>query len=164
MSEKSEKTPYETNPVESLGDAICAFVEAFGVLQGILREQEETIAFADELRTALYKPVRPAGDDNPAISLYEIGAGFVNDGKYGINKRKLDAALNKRKADIHALFVLEENGILVQLCEMLEKFLLINVPENEIPIEEEPEPLDEFIHAAALRFLNECRRLYAMFG
>jgi len=184
--DKFEKTSYETNPVESPVDAICAFVEAYDVLQtvlaefgeeieeeepdeeGELEEVEEKIeksdsSFADELREAMYRPVLPNGDDNPPISIYEIGVVYVpgctgeqftkgttgpdETGKYGVNNRKLKTALRLRENDVRALFV-QEDGILPHLCEMLPLFL-----ENE---------LHENVYAAALRFLNECRRLIAM--
>ncbi|MCL2224313.1 MAG: hypothetical protein FWB96_05020 [Defluviitaleaceae bacterium] len=149
---KSEKTPYETNPVEGPVDAICAFVEGYDVLQKILNETGEEHEIADALRAAMYRPVRPEGGDNPPISLYEIGVVFVpsadGPGKYGINERKLEAALKVREYDIRALFV-QEDGILPHLAETLSDFL-------------QDEELDEFIYAAMLRFLNECRRLTAM--
>jgi hypothetical protein len=73
----------------------------------------------------------------------------------------LNTALAKRGPDVRALFI-NENGILPHLCEMLSNF--ISPPESESDdeyIEEEFE-LSENVHAAALRFLNECRRLTAM--
>jgi flagellar capping protein FliD len=143
-----EKTSYETGPVESPFDAICAFVEAYDVLQRILAEEGEEPTFADALRMAMYRPVRPDAS-KPPMSLYEIGAVYVpgEPGKYGVNNRKLKAALEQRESDVQELFV-QENGILPHLCEMIPEFL-----ENELP---------EEVHAAALRFLNECRRLMAM--
>ena len=146
-----EKTSYETNPVESTADAVNAFVEAYDVLQTALAEQDDEtgLPFADTLRTAMYRPVRPHGDDSPPISLYEIGVVYVpgEPGKYGINTRKMDTALEHREPDIRALFV-QEDGILPHLCEILPEFL-----QSE---------LQEITHAAAQRFLNECRRLIAM--
>ena len=157
-----ERTPYETNPVESPADAICAFVEAFDVLQAILYEtgEECDLHFADALRTATYRPVHTDGENRPAIGLYEIGVVYVTDGKYGINERKLSAALRKREDEIRALFV-QEDGILPRLCEMLSNFLYPERDEIEDVFEEsepEPHPLHDFI----LRFLNECRRMIAM--
>jgi hypothetical protein len=106
------------------------------------------IPFPDMLRTAMYRPIRPEGDHAP-ISIYEIGVVYAPDGigKYGINNRKLKAALRLREADVKALFI-QKNGILPNLCEMLPGFL-----ERE---------LHEVVYAAALRFLNECRRMMAM--
>jgi hypothetical protein len=160
-----EKTHYETGPVESLFEAICAFADAYDVLQTILTEAGEDENFADALRVAMYRPVRPQGADLAPVSLYEIGVVFMPSasvGKYGINKRKLTAALAKRENDIRALMV-QQDGILPQLCEMLSEFLFPHPPEDE----EDPAPPrepNEFVHAAALRFLNECRRLIAMWG
>jgi hypothetical protein len=145
-----EKTSYETNPVESPMDAICAFAEAYDVLLSVLEKHGEKIE-TDELRAAMYHPVRPLGDDVPPISVYEIGIVYAPDGmeKYGINIRKLQAALKLRKNDVRALLV-QEDGILVRFCEILPKLI-----ENE-------NELHEYVYAAALRFLNECRRLKAM--
>ncbi|MCL1845657.1 MAG: hypothetical protein FWF77_07120 [Defluviitaleaceae bacterium] len=170
-----EKTPYETNPVESPFEAICAFVEAFDVLQACLAEFGEerqqgtfaplTAGIADEFRTAIFRPVRPEGGDCAPIGIYEIGVIFnPSKGNYGINRRKLHTALQKREADVRALFVQEntddetadepqEIGILPKLCEMLLEILGLEILSNEE---------NEFIRAAMLRFLNECRRLHAM--
>ncbi|MCL2199526.1 MAG: hypothetical protein FWB80_11440 [Defluviitaleaceae bacterium] len=140
-----EKTSYETNPVEGPEDAICAFVEAYDVLQA------SAPPFAAELKTAMYRPVTPHDYDSPPVSIYEIGVVYVPDGtagKYGINSPKLKAALRQRKSDVRALFV-QEDGILPHLCDVLTEFL-------EEPYE------DEYIHSVTLRFLNECRRLIAM--
>jgi flagellar capping protein FliD len=160
-----EKTSYETNTAESHADAIRAFVEAYDALQKEFakhgnelvfeREDSEPIiislsAFADAVRTAMYFPVRISGEDSPTISIYEIGVAYKpekSSGKYGINEQKLTDALRLRVNDVRALFVCE-NGILQKLCEILSEFL-----ENE---------LSENIHATALRFLNECRRMTAM--
>ncbi|MCL1863323.1 MAG: hypothetical protein FWF78_07145 [Defluviitaleaceae bacterium] len=143
--DKNEKTSYETNPVEGPEDAICAFVEAYDVLQ----DSEPPIA--DELKTAMYRPVTPHDYDTPPISLYEIGVVYVPDGvegRYGLNLPKLKTALQQRESDVRALFV-QDDGILPHLCDILTAFL-------EEPYE------DEYIHTVALRFLNECRRLIAM--
>ncbi|MCL2356112.1 MAG: hypothetical protein FWC70_02975 [Defluviitaleaceae bacterium] len=140
----NEKTPYETNPVESPFDAICAFVEAYDVLLACLAEHG---ADADELRTAIFRPVCPESGGAP-IGIYEIGVIFDHSaGKYGINRKKLNKALLTREADVRALFS-QEDGILPNLCDFLLEFLG----------REESEPID----AATLRFLNECRRLFAM--
>ena len=152
-----EQTSFETDPVESRSDALRAFVQAYDVLQSVLEdvensdENEENRLFADKLRKAVYRPVRPHGYDVPPISLYEIGVVYVPDeiGKYSINERKLDAALGKREDEIRALFV-QEDGILPHLCEILPEFL-------------KTEKLHELTYMSALRFLNECRRLTAMF-
>lgn len=146
-----ERTSCETNPVESLADALRAFVEDCDVLQTILAEfsEEADTLFAYALRAAMYRPVRPGGDNHPPISLYEIGVVYVPDGagKYGVNNRKLKSALRHRENYVRALFV-QEDGILPHLCEILLGFL-----------EEEQH---EFIQVAAMRFSNECRRQTAM--
>jgi flagellar capping protein FliD len=171
-----EKTSYETNPVESPFDAICAFVEAYDALQNFLVEFNEEIffeplendenetdeeivppitfsEFATQLREAMYRPVRPEGDDIPPIGIYEIGVVFVPEGagKYGINSRKLKAALRTRESDVRALFV-QNDGILPQLCEMISDFL------------SREKDLNDYVFSAALRFLNECRRMTAMWA
>jgi len=153
--ENSAKTLYETEPVDSHADAICAFVNAYDVLQKNLCETGgESTAFADVLRAAMFRPVRPAGTNSPSLSLYEIGVAYVpgSPGKYGINQRKLSMALNERNGDIYALLV-QPGGILPVLTEMLAQF--VHPPEDA-------EPPDEAIRTAALRFSNECRRLIAM--
>lgn len=146
-----EKTSYETNPVESPADALRAFVDAYDVLQAVLAEIGGDDMFADELRAAIYRPVQPENENCPPISLYEIGVVYVPDGvgKYDINTRKMKAALRTREADVRALFV-QDDGILPNLCEILPEFLL--------------RELHEFTHASASRFLNECRRLFAMWS
>ncbi|MCL2386577.1 MAG: hypothetical protein FWC89_03400 [Defluviitaleaceae bacterium] len=148
-----EKTPYETNPVESPAEAVKAFVEAYDVLQTILTEfdseEGELSVFADSLRAAMYRPVSPDGGSRPSISLYEIGVVYFPEGagRYDISTRKLSTALRQRENDVRALFV-QEDGILPNLCEILPAFL--------------EEERDEYVYAAAMRFLNECRRLIAM--
>jgi len=94
--------------------------------------------------------VQPLEEDTPPIALYETGVVFVpyGSGKYGVNERKLATALAERERDMRALFV-QSDGILPQVCEMLTGFLQMD-------------DQAEAIHAAALRFLNECRRLSAM--
>ena len=150
-----EHTAYETNPVESPEDAIRAFVEAYDVLQSVLAECDDgdLTEFSDELRTAMYRPVHPEGFDRPPISLYEIGVVYfaANEGlgRYDINSRKLGAALKRREADVRALFV-QQDGILPHLCEILPQFLEAH--------------RHEFVYTATLRFLNECRRLQAMWA
>jgi len=141
-----EKTPYETNPVEGPLDAICAFVEAYDLLQTCLADADED---TDELRAAIFRPVQPEGDCAP-IGIYEIGVIFnPSEGNYGINRHKLNAALLTREADVRALFV-QEDGILPYLCDFLTEFL------GDVE--------DDFVYAATMRFLNECRRLFAMFA
>ena len=149
-----EKTPYETDPVRDLGEALYAFVGAYDRLQLVLREFEDEFTwFADVLRHGIYRPVQPDGAEGsrPSLSLYEIGVVYFpdsyNPGKYSINTRKLEKALQLRGEDVRALFV-QSDGILPVLCEILLVFL-----EEEMP---------EHLYAAAMRFLNECRRLEAM--
>lgn len=143
-----EKTPYETNPVESPFDAICAFVEAYDTLRACCEKFDTE---ADELRTAIFRPVQPLEENYASIGIYEIGVIFdPATGKYGINRRKLTKALLTREADVRVLFV-QEDGILPHLCEILPEFL-----------EREENAENEFVYAAGMRFLNECRRLFAM--
>lgn len=175
----NEKTSFETNPVESPADALRAFVEAYDVLQSTLAElnDAENAAFADTLRGAMYRPVLPEGGFSPPISLYEIGVVYLPNepGKYGVNSRKLNKALITRQADVRAMFV-QEDGILPHLCEILSGFLYppesADFSGNEIvgnsdylsgDFSHQPE-INEYVYAAALRFLNECRRLTAMWA
>ncbi|MCL2456894.1 MAG: hypothetical protein FWD19_05030 [Defluviitaleaceae bacterium] len=139
-----EKTAYETNPVESPAAAIFAFVEAYDALQKNLAA-ENFFTFSDALKTAMYQPVRT---NEAPISIYEIGVVYQHDKKkYGINAQKLNAALILRRNDVRELFV-SCNGILPKLNEMLVEFSENNLHEN--------------IYEIATRFLNECRRLSAL--
>jgi len=154
MSENNtfDETPYETDPVESLAEALLAFVEAYDALQMSLGE--EFPEFRNELRLTMYKPVCPESEENvPSISLYEIGVVYFPDkaevGKYAVHANKLEEALMARVGDVRALFV-QDDGLLPELCEIIPEFL-----EEECPQE---------VHDAAMRFLNECRRLSAMWS
>ena len=150
QTRKIEKTQFETEPVQSLTEAIHAFVEAYDVLQLSLAEFDAGGTIADALRTAMYGPVRLEGESRPSVSLYEIGVvHFPNEtgGRYDINSRKMKKALTQRGDDVQAMFV-QENGILPRIIDMLLQFT-----------EEEQH---EFVYAAVLRFVNECRRLTAM--
>ncbi|MCL2049526.1 MAG: hypothetical protein FWG87_12475 [Defluviitaleaceae bacterium] len=139
-----EKTAYETNPVSSPADAICALVEAYDALQKILGDGS---GFAAALRTAMYQPVSTSSTA-PPLSIYEIGMFYVPEKKvYGIVQHRLQAALAERENDIRLMLV-QENGILPRLCHMLEEFL-----------ENEP---DQELYLHALRFYNECRRTLAI--
>jgi len=179
MDSNFEKTSFETNPVESPEDALHAFVVAYDALQATLAAYAEHLEFANTLRGAIYRPVLPEGGFSPPISLYEIGVvyGHGGKGKYGINEAKLHAALEERAADVSALFV-QENGILPHLCKILSEFLTdlfadpnaddsenlenpddIKSPDtNESTVYVPPEE----IYAVAMRFLNESRRLAAI--
>jgi len=142
------QTSFETDPVESLSDALLAFVAAYDNLQ---MKIGETTSFGDDLKLTMYMPIQPDGENRPSISLYELGVVYFprkgETGKYAVHRRKLEKALNTREDDVRALFI---DGVLPRLCEMLSAFL-----DNEEPPEEE-------IYISALRFLNECRRLTAM--
>jgi len=214
-----EQTSYETDPVESLNDALYAFVEAYDMLQLAISEYErivsESLADSEEinsdnngtggsensltsesdshednsssdgggdetrpngdshevgsdgedgenedahvrdftpfrslLKLSMYRPIRPLGENRPPISLYELGVVyFPSTGKYAVHRHKLEKALQQREDDIRAMFV-QEDALLPRLCEILKDFL-----ETEPPCE---------IHVTATRFLNECRRLTAM--
>jgi len=159
--DKHEKTAYETNPIESPTEAVHAFVEAYDVLQKCLL-LHDIPTLPDTLRSTLYQPVRADGDNSPPISIYEIGVVYVPEkSKYGINDRKLDVALNMRQSDVRALFI---NGILPQLCEILTEFLTNSQSEQEEQEQEQEikEPPNEEIQVCVQRFLNECRRMTAM--
>ena len=154
-----EQTPYETGPVESLSEALLAFVEAYDKLQVVISDaieseilevgQERYFArFRDTLKLTMYGPVSPQGESRASLSLYEIGVVyFPGAHKYSIHKGKLEKALRVRGDDIQSLFV-QSDGLLPRLCEMLPEFLEYEPPEK--------------VYTAALRFLNECRRLTAM--
>jgi len=141
---------FETEPVDDLNSAISAFVVAYDNLQKLLHaELPETV---EEFRRAMYRPVMLL-DERGAISLYEIGVTRSPDssiaGKYSINMEKLQEAFSAREADIQLLFTQAEVGLLVRLREMLTSFT-------------DSEDLSEDIYNAAMRFLNECRRLHVM--
>lgn len=153
--DKLEQTTYETEPVQNLNDAMHAFAGAYDRLHIVL--QEEYKYFDDSIRTAMFTPVRPELDmHSPPISLYEIGLTHSPNrsvaGKYAIHESKLADALEHRRSDIHALLTQEESGVLPKLCAILLDFR----------DKERDEKLPEEIYAALMRFLNECRRLNAM--
>ena len=155
--EKSKKDDnkvwtFETEPVDDLSSAIREFVSAYDSLQEILHsELPETV---DELRRAMYRPVSLIGERG-AISLYEIGITHSPDsstaGRYSINMEKLQEAFLAREEDIQLLFTQAEVGLLVRLRAMLTEFT-------------NGEELPEDIYNAAMRFLNECRRLHVMWS
>lgn len=152
---KIEKTTYETDPVENMADAMHAFADAYDKLHDCL--QFDFAHFNEELRAAMYKPVRPGmGSGGVPISLYEIGvAHFPNRtvaGRYSIHKGKLAEALDRRNKDVRAMLVQEETGVLPHLCEILLEFR----------DQEREEELPQEVYIALMRFLNECRRLAAM--
>ncbi|MCL1882289.1 MAG: hypothetical protein FWF81_00850, partial [Defluviitaleaceae bacterium] len=134
--------------VAPIGDGNC---ESSFLANEEMPEEDEIPRepFSDELRTSMFRPIRPDNGNHAPISIYEIGVVYGPEGvgKYGINSRKLKTALRNREADVKALFT-QENGILPKLCEILPEFL--------------ERDLHEMVHAAALRFLNECRRLMAI--
>ena len=125
------------------------------MLQYALDEFDDEKLFADALRVAMYRPVLPESGGRAPISLYELGVVYFPGeiGKYDVNTRKLEDALLHREDDIYALLV-QDSGILPNICETLSQFLY-----------EENQPIfHEFINAAMARFLNECRRLTAMWA
>jgi len=154
-----EQTPYETGPVESLSEALLAFVEAYDKLQTAINhaiegqeveavQERYFVRFRETLKLTMYGPVSPQGESRASLSLYEIGVVyFPGAHKYSIHKGKLEKALRLRGDDIQALFV-QHDGLLPRLCEILPEFLEYEPPEE--------------VYAVALRFLNECRRLTAM--
>jgi len=150
-----EKTPYETEPVESPLEAMRAFALAFGRLLDAL--PLECDGFAEELKLAMYKPVYLAFDpDAPPISLYEIGVTHSPHksvaGQYAIQAGKLSDAIQHRPEAVRALLIQEESGVLPRLCAILEAF---RDAERE-------EDLQMDVFTALMRFLNECRRLSVM--
>ncbi|MCL2217694.1 MAG: hypothetical protein FWB91_11845 [Defluviitaleaceae bacterium] len=149
---KVEQTPYETGPVESLSEALYAFVEAYDKLQAAIGQDAECdfAHFRDLLKLTMNRPIIVTDENRPPLSLYEIGVLYFPDtGKYSARKSKLEKALRQRGDDIRALFV-QQDGLLPRLCEILPAFL-----EEELPSE---------VFSASMRFLNECRRLTAMWS
>ncbi|MCL2840862.1 MAG: hypothetical protein FWE05_08820 [Defluviitaleaceae bacterium] len=149
-----EETSYETSPVESLSEALYAFVDAYDTLQDVIAMMEDTTDFAqfnNVLKLTMYSSVSVEGIDRPPLSLYEIGVVyFPTTGKYATHKEKFEQALHQREDDVRALFV-QHDGILPRLCDILSTF-----------VKDEPPPQVLFI--PVMRFLNECRRLTAMWA
>ena len=149
----AEKTSYETGPVESVSDAMEAFADAYDELQHLLQSNDFE-SLSNELKIAMYRPVKHSEESLP-ISMYEIGiAHFPNKtetGRYTIHKGKLEKALATRETDVQALLVKEDEGVLLRLCEILAE-------------SREMEEIPEDVDITLLRFLNECRRLAAMWS
>lgn len=154
-----EKTPYETEPVENLSEAMRAFVSAYDRLHEILKFNGYN-DFDKDLKATMYKPVKPdIGSTTPPISLYEIGVSHFPDdrteaGRHSIHDEKFAEALKHKSKAIRALLVQEEAGVLPRLCLMITEFINLERTEEEL--------LPEHVYAALMRFLNECRRLTAM--
>ena len=146
-----EKTPYETGPVENINGALRAFVESYDHLQLVL--QKEFAYMGEVLRATMYAPVTFWGE-RPPISLYEIGITHsphgTTAGKYSMNEEKLKEALRFRAWEARMLFVQDETGILDRLCNILMDFRGHELPDD--------------VYSATVRFLNESRRLRAMWS
>jgi len=165
----TEKTSYETDPVESLYDAMLAFAKAYDNLQYVLQEELQ-IELSNELRRAMYRPVQRTPSSLP-ISMYEVGLIHHPNksvaGRYSINEKKLQKAIKTRETDVQALLVMEGVGILPSLCDKLSE-----LREMELKYEEEVEDIgnvfvymySKAVRNAILRFLNECRRLIALWS
>ena len=78
MKKACYKTPYDTNPVESLQEAIVSFTAAFDGIQKALTasEIEENMILAKNLKETLYKPVYPKNEAAP-VSVFEFGIMYV---------------------------------------------------------------------------------------
>lgn len=149
----NSRTPYETSPVESLADAIKSFALVFSDMQRAGAEAgteagTETGIKAG-IKAAMFKPVYPIGGAHGPISLVELGFMYVPDkdgaGAYCINAEKLESALADRAGDVEALFT-QRDGLLGDIIPQLEELA----------------GQDGGAHGARA-FLNECRRLSAMF-
>jgi len=142
---------YEPGPVNSLVEAVEAFVSAYNNMQDALYiGPKELVPFSDILRIAMYKPI--CIEKKPQISLYEIGVVRLPDstsaGQLSVNKEKLGLELKVRENDIGVLFTQPIFGVLPRLCALLMPFKDHSFPEA--------------IRMPALRLLNECRRLNVM--
>ena len=152
MSHPSGNTAFETSPVDNLFDAIKNFAAAFDIFQNELSQDIEQKEFLEKVKAALYKPVYPETDGSGPISLFEIGFMYMPGGKnagiYTVCGEKLSIALHDRENDIKALFA-QHDGLLCEVTGLVAVFL-----ENELP---------DVVFTKARGFLNECRRLEAMF-
>jgi len=165
----TEKTSYETDPVESLYDAMLAFARAYDNLQYVLQEELQ-IELSHELRQIIYRPVQRTTKSLP-ISMYEVGLIHHPNksvaGRYTINEIKLQKAINTRESDVQALLVMEGVGILPYLCDKLSE-----LREMEVKPDEDSEDFEnsfdyvysDVVRGAILKFLNECRRLTALWA
>ena len=175
MNKAHSKTPFDTNPVESLYGAIVSFTAAFDGLQKELAAsgRDDLKNLADKLKETLYKPVYPRNETAP-ISIFEFGVMYVpgalqlekpatcrrqqtnleevsfreeNGGTYSVNGEKCSHALKTRASDIKALFT-QCDGLICDMTVQLEKF---------------PDCGCEKVTLAVNALLNECFRLRAMF-
>jgi len=160
---KKERTAYETDPVENIGEAIVALTHAYNRLQDVLHSgSAEWSAFGEELRAEMNKPVTVRGKKGLQISLYEIGiahspdASHAKPGRLGVNGEKLNRALEERTSELQALLACEDNGLLPRLCRQLYNFKQKNTPDNDAP----PKHWG-VVYPPLVRFNNECRRLQA---
>jgi len=169
----TEKTSYETDPVESLYDAMLAFAKAYDNLQYVLQEELQ-IELSNELRRIIYRPVQRTPKSLP-ISMYEVGLIHRPNksvaGRYTFNEKKLQKAINTRETDVQALLVMEGAGILPYLCDKLSE---LREMEHEYDENDEESSYNQYhenayvysnvVRGALLKFLNECRRLTALWS
>jgi hypothetical protein len=158
---KRERTAYETDPVENIGEAIVALTHAYNRLQDALHaEPEKYAAFGEALRAEINKPVPIHGKKGLQMSMYEIGIAHAPDkegsysGRLGVNGEKLNRALEDRTVELQALLTCEKNGLLPRLCRMLDDFKQKSAPNGGALA-------GEAVYPPLLRFGNECRRLQA---
>jgi hypothetical protein len=159
-----ERTAYETDPVENIGEAIVALTHAYNHLQETLNNSQspEWITFGEQLRAEINKPVTQHKNNGLQISLYEIGVAHAPDkkgaytGRLGVHGEKLSQALDERSSEVETLLTCEEIGLLPRLNR-----LLIEVKSKNAPLNDAPLLYRETIYPPLIRFHNECRRLQA---
>jgi len=160
---KRERTAYETDPVENIGEAIVALTHAYNRLQDALHAGPAKWAvFGENLRAEINKPVAINGKNGLQISMYEIGIAHAPDmhgnylGRLGVNGEKLNRALEERTDELQTLLAGEDDGLLPRLCRIIYTFKQKNAPDNDAP-----HLHWDTVYPPLLRFNNECRRLQA---
>jgi flagellar capping protein FliD len=162
---KLERTAYETEPVDNIGEAVVALVHAYNRLQDALfLTGSKWAAFGEALRAAVNKPVAAKETNGLQISLYEIGIAHAPDTASGgagavpnlvVNAEKLNRALEERADELEILFSCENAGLLPRLCQMLHEY------KNNAPEDDALHTYWDDIYPPLVRFNNECRRLQA---
>jgi hypothetical protein len=105
--------------------AVGIFAEKYNLLQDILLSglPDGFVKTSDELREAVYRPVKLESSASTHISLYEIGVAHSPDnviaGRLSINEEKLASEYQKRRKDVKTLFVKKEDGLLFRMNAML---------------------------------------------
>jgi hypothetical protein len=159
---KSEHTPYETDPVQNVGEALRALAHAYNRLQDALHAGPSPAwgrALGERLRRAVNRPVGIDGQAGRLLGLYEIGIAHAPDTGGGasapaqltVNDAKLSFALENRGGDLEVFFMKEEAGLLPRLYKMLMRY------KNQAGSGDEA-------YAPLVRLINECRRLQAFWG